>query len=72
MNTKAFGGLASGPRLIFKWALVDAAGGIGASRLHRAIRVKDNFWVAVKELKLNYHNSETALFTIYPYYGNLN
>ena len=30
-----------------------------------------DYWVAVKELKLNYHNSETLLFTDYPYYGNL-
>ena len=28
------------------------------------------FWVAVKELKLRYHNSETILVTIYAYYGN--
>ena len=26
--------------------------------------------VAVKGLKLSYHNSETILFTDYPYYGN--
>ena len=25
-----------------------------------------------KELNLSYHNSETILFTIHPYYGNLN
>ena len=25
---------------------------------------------AVKELKLSYHNPETTLFAIYPYYGN--
>ena len=29
------------------------------------------YWVAVKELKLSYHNSDTILFTVYPYYGNL-
>ena len=29
-------------------------------------------WVAVKELKLSCHDSKTRLFTIYPYYGNLN
>ena len=29
-------------------------------------------WVAVKELKLSYHNPETTLFTIYPYYAKLN
>ena len=29
-------------------------------------------WVAVKELNLSYHNSESILFTIYPYYGNSN
>ena len=28
--------------------------------------------VAVKDLKLSDHNSETMLFTIYSYYGNLN
>ena len=27
--------------------------------------------VAVKELKLSYHNSEIVLLTMYPYYGNL-
>ena len=27
--------------------------------------------IAVKELKLNYHNSEAMLFATYPYYGNL-
>ena len=26
-------------------------------------------WVAAKELKLNYQNSETILFTMYPQYG---
>ena len=30
------------------------------------------FWVAVKELKLHYHNVDTTSFTMYPYYGNLN
>ena len=29
-------------------------------------------WVGIKELKLNEHNPETVLFTIYPEYGNLN
>ena len=29
-------------------------------------------WVAVKELKLSYHNPETMLFSIYPFYGSLN
>ena len=28
--------------------------------------------LAVKELKLSYHSSETISFTLYPYYGNLN
>ena len=28
-------------------------------------------WVAVKELKISYHNGETLLFTIYTHYGNL-
>ena len=27
-------------------------------------------WVAVKELKLSYHSSETIFFTIYPCYGS--
>ena len=27
-------------------------------------------WVAVRELKLNHHNSDTMLFTMYPHYGN--
>ena len=29
------------------------------------------FWVAVKELKLSCHNSQTISFTMYPYYGTL-
>ena len=29
-------------------------------------------WVAVKEFKISFHNSETILFTICPGYGNLN
>ena len=29
-------------------------------------------WVAVEDLKLSYHNSETTLFTIYPSHENLN
>ena len=29
------------------------------------------FWVAVKEITLSYHNSNTLLFTIYPKFGNL-
>ena len=28
------------------------------------------YWVAVKELEFSYHNSDTILFTIYPYSGN--
>ena len=28
-------------------------------------------WVAVKELKLSYHNPKTILLTIHPYYGKL-
>ena len=28
-------------------------------------------WVAVKELKISYHNKETQLFTMYTSYGNL-
>ena len=28
-------------------------------------------WVAVKELKLRYHNPKTILFTMFPCYGNL-
>ena len=28
--------------------------------------------VAVKESNLSYHNPDTMLFTIHPYYGNLN
>ena len=28
--------------------------------------------VAVKKFKLNYHNSDTMLITIYPHYGHLN
>ena len=29
-------------------------------------------WVAVNELKLNYHNPEAVLFGTSPHYGNLN
>ena len=29
------------------------------------------YWVAVKELKLSYYIGETLLFTIYTHYGNL-
>ena len=29
-------------------------------------------WVVVNELKLNYHDSGTIIFTAYPDYGNLN
>ena len=32
---------------------------------------QEEFWVAVKEFSLSYHNPETMLFTIYPYHGNL-
>ena len=34
---------------------------------------RDDYWVAVKELKLSYYIGETLLFTIYIYihYGNL-
>ena len=28
-----------------------------------------SFWVAAKELKLNYHDSETILCILHPYYG---
>ena len=31
-----------------------------------------NGWLAVKKLKFSYHNSDTILFTIYPYCGKLN
>ena len=34
--------------------------------------VGSSTWVAVKELKLSYHNPKTMVFTIYPCYGNLN
>ena len=30
------------------------------------------YWLAVQELKLSCHTPETMLFTMYPYYGNLN
>ena len=33
---------------------------------------RHNAWVAVKELNLSYQNSKTMLFTLYPYYGDLN
>ena len=31
-----------------------------------------NCWVAVKELNFSYHNPETIVFGVYPYYSNLN
>ena len=31
-----------------------------------------NYWVAIQELKLSYHNPETVSVTINPYCGNLN
>ena len=49
--------------------------GAGDAHVHgtRAETTGKSFcWVAVKELKLSYHNSETALFTIDPPYGNFN
>ena len=30
------------------------------------------YWLAVKDFKLSYQNSETMLLTKYPYCGNLN
>ena len=32
----------------------------------------DPYWVIVKGFNLSYQNRETILFTIDPYYGNLN
>ena len=29
------------------------------------------YWLAVEALKSSYHNPETKLFTIYPYYGKV-
>ena len=34
-------------------------------------RSRESYWIAVKELNLRYRNSETILFTIYPYDSNL-
>ena len=50
-------------------ALVDAR---SASILLKMLQAFPNLSVAVKELKLSYHNSDIILFTIYAYYGNLN
>ena len=44
----------------------DLAVGAQSSRLNLL-----DFWLAVQELKLSYHNSDTMLYTIWPYYGNL-
>ena len=30
------------------------------------------YWVPVKEFNLSYHNKETLLFSLGPYYRNLN
>ena len=56
------------PRLLCNQKLV--------SRLLQVAAVLDisfGYWLAVKELQLNYDNPETILFTIYiyPYSGNL-
>ena len=32
----------------------------------------NSFWVAIKELKLNYHNPDTKLFAVYPCHAHLN
>ena len=42
---------------------------LGEILSHRSL--PENFWVAVKELKLSYYIGETLLFTIYTHYGNL-
>ena len=41
--------------------------------LHWKVQVYDPiYWVAVKELQLSYHSSDTMLnISIYPHYGNL-
>ena len=52
-----------------------ANGGIPAKVRAPAIRGArlsfNPFWVAVKELKLSYHNSKTIIFIMDPYDGNL-
>ena len=44
---------------------------VGLSRSTQSFP-RSYIWVAVKELKLSYHNPKTILFTIYPYYGSIN
>ena len=47
----------------------------GGGRKFELARVEPsipNEGVAVKELDLRYHNPKTIIFTIYPYYDNLN
>ena len=52
--------------------------GISASPTHMGVSqlsirsLYRNSWLAVKKLRLSYHNPKTILFTVYPYYGNLN
>ena len=50
--------------------VVARSGGTLLSLCWRVVPCPD--WVAVKELKLSYQNLEAILFTVYPYYGNLN
>ena len=40
--------------------------------LARTSELNSLIWVAVKELRFIYHNSETILSAVYPYYGNFN
>ena len=39
--------------------------------MEEEMETSDNYWVAVKKLKLSYYIGETLLFTIYTHYGNL-
>ena len=36
----------------------------------RAVRCPQDNWILVKGFDLGYHNKETIVFTIAPYYGN--
>ena len=43
-----------------------------ASNPEYQTQLHSKYWVAAKELELCYRNSDTILFTMYPYYGDIN
>ena len=57
-----------GNRLSLLWHLEKGLLGLGFTSLQSLLPN----WVAVLELELSHHSSETMLFTMYPYHGSLN